>query len=181
MIKYLAILFSVFALCLSAQAVTVTNADGTVFTVNTTEGDAIANADLTVREDQSTYAHQTGHRLGLIVRDYSFALDGGAVGTIELGDLAIPENSLVYDGYIQVLTAVNPATATNALHIMAAGDVLATGTSLNSTGIKDVVPANAAANAVLVTTSTNKLALVVSGSAITSGVFRIFLPYVQVQ
>lgn len=104
-------------------------------TVTTTADTA---RDTTIRQDQSQYPDQD-NRTGYAVRWYDFSVDGGAVGTIQLGE-ALPDNVAIVGGYAQVITAILPATSTNAIQIETAGDILAAGTTLNTTGLKKLVP-----------------------------------------
>ena len=122
-----------FGLCLSAQAATVTNADGTTFTVNVLSEDAATLRNATVLQEQSKIPDQD-NRFGYLVAKYDVEVDGGT-GAVEFG-ATIPDNVAVVGGYVYVAEAVLPATATQAIHLVAANDLLAAGTTLQSTGLK---------------------------------------------
>ena len=122
-----------FGLCLSAQAATVTNADGTTFTVNVLSEDAATLRNATVLQEQSQIPDQD-NRFGYLVAKYDVEVDGGT-GAVEFG-ATIPDNTAVVGGYVYVAEAVLPATATQAIHLVAANDLLTAGTTLQSTGLK---------------------------------------------
>lgn len=180
------------ALALSAQAVTVTNADGTTFTVTTLEEVAADVRSASIQEDQSKLPDQNNRR-GYVLAKYDAAVDGGT-GAIEIGP-ALPDNVAVLGGYAQVVTAILPATATNALHIVSANDLLTAGTSLQSTGFKALNQASASyvtpdsvTNTVLslkapiqTTSATEKVTLTFTGSTATQGVVYVWLDLVQMQ
>lgn len=125
-------------------------------------------------QDQSNYPTQD-KRHGTIVRTYRFADDGGAISNINIGE-ALPDNVIVMGGFIQVDSAMLPATTTNAISITASQDLLATGVTLNSTGLKDIVPQDYDVNnAIEVTNSTTYVTLNITDVAATSGVFTVYL------
>ena len=122
-----------FGLCLSAQAATVTNADGTTFTVNVLSESAATLRDATVLQEQSQIPDQD-NRFGYLIAKYDVEVDGGT-GAVEFG-ATIPDNVAVVGGYVYVAEAVLPATATQAIHLVSANDLLTAGTTLQSTGLK---------------------------------------------
>lgn len=189
--------FTIAALVLgfvaSASAVTVTNADGTTFTVTTLSEVAAAERVATIVEDQSKLPDQNNRR-GYVLAKYDAAVDGGT-GAIEIGP-ALPDNCAVLGGYAQVVTAILPATATNALHIVNANDLLTAGTSLQSTGFKALNQASAsyinaagdATNTVLslkapiqTANASEKVTLTFTGSTATQGVVYVWLDLLQMQ
>ena len=175
-----------------AFGVTVTNPDGTTFTVATLEETAAAVRDATVVEDQSRLPDQNNRR-GYVLAKYDVAVDGGT-GAIEIGP-ALPDNCAVLGGYAQVVTAILPATATNALHIVSANDLMTAGTTLQSTGFKALNQASASyvtsdgvTNTVLslkapiqTTSATEKVTLTFTGSTATQGVVYVWLDLLQMQ
>jgi hypothetical protein len=175
-----------------AFGATVTNADGTTFTINTLEETAAAGRVATIVEDQSRLPDQNNRR-GYVLAKYDVAVDGGT-GAIEIGP-ALPDNVAVLGGYAQVVTAILPATATNALHIVNANDLLTAGTSLQSTGFKALNQASASyvtpdsvTNTVLslkapiqTASATEKVTLTLTGSTATQGVVYVWLDLVQMQ
>jgi hypothetical protein len=182
----------VIGLVASASAVTVTNADGTTFTVNTLSEVAAAERVATIVEDQSKLPDQSNRR-GYVLAKYDAAVDGGT-GAIEIGP-ALPANCAVLGGYAQVVTAISPATATNALHIVSANDLLTAGTTLQSTGFKALNQASASyvtpdgvTNTVLslkapiqTANATEKVTLTITGSTATQGVVYVWLDLLQMQ
>jgi hypothetical protein len=167
--KILASALALFMIVSVAQALTITNR-GQVITINTLTDDGPLGSS-TVSKDISKYATQED-RLGLFIASYDFATDGGAVGAIDLGSVDLPKGAiLLKEAVIEVSTAVLPATSTNALAVGGV-TVLATGTTLGSTGIKAGVTTSG------ITTADDKIALTVSGDAATSGVFTVYLPYI---
>lgn len=183
----------VLGLVASASAVTVTNADGTTFTVTTLSEVAAAKRVATIVEDQSKLPDQSNRR-GYVLAKYDVAVDGGT-GAIEIGP-ALPDNCAVLGGYAQVVTAILPATATNALHIVNANDLLTAGTSLQSTGFKALNQASAsyinaagdATNTVLslkapiqTANAAEKVTLTFTGSTATQGVVYVWLDLLQMQ
>ena len=150
----------------AAYAVTVTN-QGQVITVTTL--DEVA-ADGTVLKDQSVYDSGADLR-GLIVAHCK--ITASTSGSEVFGTVNVPKGAILLEnGVIEVYEAVLPATSTNAITVGGV-TVLATGTTLGSTGIK------AAVSSAAITTSAGKAPLVISGSAATSGVFTVYLPYVR--
>lgn len=121
-----------FGLCLSAQAATVTNADGTTFTVGVLSESAATLRDATVLQEQSQIPDQD-NRFGYLIAKYDVEVDGGT-GAVEFG-ATIPDNTAVVGGYVYVAEAVLPATATQAIHLVSANDLLTAGTTLQSTGL----------------------------------------------
>jgi len=97
----------------------------------------------------------------------------GTNGTINLVGCTVPKGAILLENaVVEVTTAVLPSTSTNA--IAAAGQaVVATGVTLGSTGIK------AAVSTPVVTTAAGSVVLTVTGDAITSGVFTVYIPYIQ--
>ena len=159
-----------------AFGVTVTNADGTTFTVATLAETAAAERDAAIVEDQSKLPSDQ-NREGYLSYIYDVAVDGGS-GTVYFGP-ALGDNVVVVGGFDQVLTAVTPATATNAIGVTAAADVLAAGTTLNATGI-DLLAAAAAAPPIT-TAATNRAFLTWTGSTATQGVFLVHMKLVKAQ
>ena len=110
--------------------------------------------------------------------DYSFAVDGGATGTIVLrsNDGAIPAGSIIYDGVLDVTTSCASATGTMALQAEAAGDLLATvGQAGVTAGRKSLIPVSGATS--VKTTVPRAPSLVIATAPFTAGVFRLHLFY----
>lgn len=116
---------------------------------------------------------------------YSFVADGGVVGTIALlGATSIPNNAVIFGGYINVdtaLTSVGAATA--ALQVNAADDIvlaaLVSGAPWSTTGRKNIIPAFTGATSVI-TTAARDVSLVIGTANLTAGILDIYLFYVVV-
>ena len=112
---------------------------------------------------------------------YSFARDGGAVGTINLPGDVVPSGSTVLGGYIDVTTVLTSAgAATAGAQVEAAGDlqpaVVVTGAPWSTTGRKSITPAFTGATS-LRTTADRSIALAVGTAALTAGAFTVVLFY----
>lgn len=150
---------------ISVQAATVTNQIGQVMTVSKLSE---AMAASTVITDQSKLATMVG-QIGVLVANCK--ITASTSGSVDISLATLPKGAiLMEDAFIEVTTAVEPATSTNSLAIGGI-TVLATGDSLNTTGI---VPAVATIG---MTTSADKLALTVTGDAATNGNFTVYIPY----
>ncbi len=179
------------ALALSAQAVTVTNADGTTFTVTTLEEVAAGVRSASIQEDQSKIPHQDD-RVGHISFTYSVAREGGT-GVVDIGP-QLPVGTAVRGGFVQTTTAVLPVTATSAVHVVSANDLLTAGRNMQSTGITmlNVASGNYVSGSttntlitlkapIVTTANARQVKLTWSGSTATQGVFQIHLDLVKVQ
>lgn len=116
--------------------------------------------------------------LGLYRTRYDFAFNGGAVGSIPLGD-SLPSGVIVMGGWIDVKTVVTSGgAATLGLQIESAGDLVAaavvSGAPWSTTGRKAVVPVFTVASMVKTTTA-RQVTAVVAVAALTAGVFDVFL------
>lgn len=118
------------------------------------------------------------HKVGWASVTYSVARHTGAVGAKSIG-VVIPDNAVVMQGVIDVMTAILPVASTNAIHLQTANDILTAGTNvLDSTGIKACTPVDTAASAIKMTAD-RTLTLTTTGNAITQGVFKIWIKYYQ--
>ena len=109
---------------------------------------------------------------------YDFAKDGGAVGDIELGPY-LPVNAIITSGMIHVETAATSGgSATVALKVNTAEDVLAATAvgSLTLNALLDVVPVGTAATAIR-TTALKKLTMTIATATLTAGKIRVVLEY----
>lgn len=111
---------------------------------------------------------------------YDFAVDGGAVGAIDLS-ASIPANAVILGGFIEVDTAVTSGgSATLALKVEGAGDLVAatvvSGAPWSTTGLKSIIPVFTGASAVK-TTAARKVVTTVAVAALTAGVFDVVLYY----
>jgi hypothetical protein len=133
---------------------------------------------------ETSIAEGTGLRGGLnvAVGKYSFAVDGGAAGTIGLmGATGIPSGSTILGGFLQVDTAVTGVGASVAIQVEAANDIVSaaaiSGAPWSTTGRKVIVPVFTVATEV-VTTAARDISAVISAADLTAGVFRVVLIYV---
>jgi len=115
--------------------------------------------------------------------EYSFATDGGAVGTLTLrsNDGSIPVGSYIMGGFVEVDTAVTSGgAATLAIQVEAANDTVnaavVSGAPWSTTGRKSVIPVFTGATTVKTSAARNPAA-VVATAALTAGVFRVVLFY----
>ncbi len=111
---------------------------------------------------------------------YDFAARGGAVSVIELTGDDIPDNAIVWDGCVDVLTAFAGAGATAALHINAAND-LVTATAFDappwsSATVQAIVPVGTVATCIKLTAFRHPT-LTITGAPLTAGKFNLFLQY----
>lgn len=113
---------------------------------------------------------------------YDFAVDGGAVGDIDLTSTAqIPAGAYIIGGFMQVDTAVTGASAAVAVNVESAGDIVASaaisGAPWSTTGFKDIVP-DSTGSTVVKTTAARKIVATIATAATTAGAFDVVLFYV---
>jgi hypothetical protein len=110
---------------------------------------------------------------------YNFAVDGGAVGDIDLTPTgAVPALAVITHGFMEVDAAVTGAGASVAVKVEGAGDIVAaaaiSGAPWSTTGLKSVIPVGTGATAVK-TTVARKIQATVSGAVLTAGAFDVVL------
>lgn len=114
---------------------------------------------------------------------YDFAVDGGAVGDIDLTKTAaIPANSVILGGFVEVdVVPTSGGAATIAIKVEGAADIVAaaaiSGAPWSTTGRKSVVPVFTGATSVK-TTAARKIQATVATAALTAGTFDVVLVYV---
>src|SRR6266576_2000428 len=115
--------------------------------------------------------------------DYSFAVDGGAGGTIILLSAAgaIPIGSVIVGGYLDVTTLFTTGTgATAAITVEVANDIVSatvvSGAPYSTTGIKAVIPVFTAATMIKTTADRNP-SIVIAVGTITAGIMGVVLFY----
>ena len=165
-----------FAICLgivalisaAVYAATVTNDLGGTTTVSLmSEITTTPHVD----KDQSVYATPTDRR-GLYVAHYEVPA-AGITGAVDIALVNLPKGSILLEnGVIEVQTAVLPAAGTASLAVGGI-TVLSDGNTLEATGIDAAVATPG------ITTAADKLAITVSGTVATQGVFTVYLPYVM--
>jgi hypothetical protein len=119
-----------------------------------------------------------GGALRLIKASYSFAANGGAVGTLSLSE-SVPQGAVILGGWVDVTTAVTSGgAATVAVTVESAGDIVAaaavSGAPWSTTGRKSVIPVFTGATTVK-TTAARTISVVIATAALTAGVFDVYL------
>lgn len=116
---------------------------------------------------------------GDLLYEYDFAVDGGAIGTINLRGPQLPNGFVVLDSVVEVLTPPTSAasTATIGVSANAAGDIVAaavvSGAPWSTTGRKAGIPVSAATS--VKTTAVRSPSIVVAVQNLTAGAFRVRL------
>lgn len=113
---------------------------------------------------------------------YSFAVDGGAVGSTNMTQESIPANAVVLGGFVEVDTAgASSASGTLAITLESAGDIVAaaavSGAPWSTTGRKSIIPVFTGATMVK-TTAARKIVATIATGALTAGVVDVVLFYV---
>lgn len=115
---------------------------------------------------------------------YSFAVDGGATGTIVLrsNDGQIPSGAVVTSGYLDVTTLFTTGTsATGALQVNAANDLqtatIVSGAPFSTTGLKDLTLDGSGSTAIK-TTAARSPSFVIGTGTVTAGAFTLVLEYI---
>lgn len=130
----------------------------------------------------------TSTRLKVARGDYSFAVDGGAQGTIALmGGTLIPSGAIIVGGFVEVTTALTSGgAATIACQVNAANDILtAVAVASWTTGRKNILPAMTTgaltASTSVKTTAARDISIVIAAADLTAGAFKVVLFYVDPQ
>jgi hypothetical protein len=112
---------------------------------------------------------------------YDFAVEGGAVGDITLRGDTIPSGAIVTDALIHVDTVLTGATATVAIKVEGAADINAadaiSGAPWSTTGAKRAD--FTATTAPVKTTAARSIVATVGTAALTAGVFKVVVWYVE--
>lgn len=114
---------------------------------------------------------------------YDFAVDGGAVGSIDISTASIPAGSIILGGFAEVDTAVTSGgSGTLAISVEAANDIITaaavSGAPWSTTGRKSVIPVFTGASTVK-TTAARKIKAVIATADLTAGVVDVVLFYVR--
>lgn len=115
---------------------------------------------------------------------YDFAVDGGAVGDIDLTKVAsVPANAVILGGFVEVDTApTSGGSATIAVKVEGAGDMVAAaaigGAPWSTAGRKSIIPAFTGATAVK-TTAVRKVQATIATAALTAGAFDVVIVYIS--
>lgn len=140
------------------------------------DGDVIAV--ILDRQDYSKADGAEGHgKVKTAVALYDFATDGGAAGDISLGTI-LPDNAIILNGRIDILTAMASAggAGTIALKLAGANDILSAVDADTLSGIVATVPVGSAATSFKLTAA-KTLTATVGTEALTAGKFMVFLDY----
>lgn len=115
---------------------------------------------------------------------YDFATQGGASGNITLLGDPLPKNAVLWDGCVDVITALTSAgdgdgtaalsTSQSANDIVSAASVA--GAPWSTTGLKATVPTGAYNTAIKMTAQRAPI-LVVAGHDLTAGKFNLLIEY----
>lgn len=111
---------------------------------------------------------------------YDFAVEGGAIGQVNLSADQLPNGAVVTDGYIDVITPpTSGGAATISVDLNAAGDLIAAGAynaaPYSTTGRKSLIPTSGATS--VKTTAARNIKATIAAAALTGGVFDIVLIY----
>lgn len=126
-------------------------------------------------------------KMGLLRATYDFAVDGGAVGVITLGE-TLPNNAICTNGFIDVITTLTSAADTATIAVGIATDDAAgiraavainSGTSWDAGYQAIIQDSGAVANHTVKTAAADRAIIVtVAVQAVTAGKFITFLEYV---
>jgi hypothetical protein len=115
--------------------------------------------------------------------DYSFAAQGGAIGTLDLlGSNVIPLGAIILGGLVDISVAPTGASATIAITVEGANDIVTaaavSGAPWSTTGRKSVIPVFTGATSVK-TTAARTISAVIASGALTAGTFSVYLAYIE--
>ena len=118
---------------------------------------------------------------GVAKFSYDFDIEGGAQGDIILRGTPLPSKAIVWDGVVDVITALVGVGASAAVSTAQAANDLITaaavaGAPWSTTGSKAVVPVGTAAASIKLTAD-RAPKLVVSAADLTAGKFNLFIEY----
>jgi hypothetical protein len=118
---------------------------------------------------------------GVAKFSYDFAARGGAAGDIVLNGEPLPKGAIVWDGMVDVVTAIVGAGATCALTTAQSANDLITaaavaGAPWSTTGSKAIVPVGDHTNSIKMTAE-RAPKLVISGADLTAGKFDLYIEY----
>lgn len=122
-------------------------------------------------------------QLGVAIGNYSFAVQGGAIGTISLKDgdgqvLKLPANALIKNVVIDVITSpTSGGSATIAVTAVSSGDLKAATAVASFTGKLQGIPDNVVANMIKLS-SEKTISIAIATAALTAGKFNVLVEYV---
>jgi hypothetical protein len=134
------------------------------------------------RVDDTLYGTPGNSLVRVAKAQYDFAVHGGVAGSISLA-VPIPDNAIVLDGVLEVITPLtSDGAATAAVQVNGADDIIAAtviaGAPWHQAGLKDIVPVGTAVTAVK-TTAARNVTLVVGVADLKAGKFNVWLRWVQ--
>lgn len=115
---------------------------------------------------------------------YDFAVEGGAIGTIDLATDTIPANSVILGGFVDVITPPgSAASGTLGIGVESGADIVAaaavSGAPWSTTGRKAVIPAWTGPTSVRTTAARTIKAIIATG-ALNAGQVDVYLAYLTV-
>lgn len=122
-------------------------------------------------------------KMQVAIATYDFAVQGGAIGTVDLIGLdgkavVIPHNAIIMDSIIDVITpCTTSASGTIAIRAQSAGDIRAATAAASYTGLLAGVPVGTAATSIKMTADRTLQAVIATG-AITAGKFNVIIEYI---
>jgi hypothetical protein len=149
MLKIMIGCFVVLMVASFADAQTTVTNRGQVISIQTLADTADAVANTNLYQDSSIYPSRLGEA-GKIIRFYDSTECGVGTNVNLLPAIKIPDNTLIRNGYYQVMTA-GALLSTNALWLNTAADILASGSNSMHTaagGRFAIVPVGTAGTAV---------------------------------
>lgn len=137
-----------------------------------------------VSGDKTGLGYQVvSNKIQLVKCKYDFSVLGGAISTLTLkgadgGSCVIPDNAVVLDSYVDVVTALAGTGAYVSFSTgKAAADIKALTAIASVTGILRGIPDGTAAAAIKMTADVNPK-MVISSAALTAGVLSLYVTYV---
>ena len=119
----------------------------------------------------------------VIIAQYDFAVQGGAIGSVNLLGLdgkaaVLPQNAIIVDSLIDVITPCTTSTSgTIALSAQSAGDIKAALAAASYTGLVAGIPVGSAATSIKMTADRTLQATIATGT-ITAGKFNLIIEYI---
>lgn len=119
----------------------------------------------------------------VMIAQFDFAVQGGAVGTVNLLGLdgkaaVLPQNAIIVNSLIDVITpGATAASGTIAITAQSAGDIKAALGAASYTGLVAGIPVGTAATSIKMTADRTLQATIATG-AITAGKFNVILHYI---
>ena len=156
-------------LCGAANAVTLTNEAGTVYTV-ALMGEMTGSAEA---QNATVYANRVGGQ-GLLVAHYDTSL--GVTGAVSLVGCTVPMGAvLLENGVIELTTALTSVERTT--NTVTVGGVTVLSANTNTLATAGIIATSLAGTAQ--TTSAAAPVITIGGTVIAAGEFNLYLPYIQ--